>query len=306
MIDKLEMFIALARERHFGRAAELCGVTQPSLSSAIRALEDYYGVPLVRRGSRFQGLTPEGARLLDSARLIVAEARAIRSTIQQAQREPEGVLRLGVIPSALTALGLLTRPFMTRCPRMGLNIRPMTSLAIAEAMADFRIDAGISYAADDTGRLPGPGFEALPLYRESWAVLMPAAGAPDRVGWDDLPGLRLCLMTGDMQNRRILDQRLALRGLDIVPVIEAASILGLVAQVQSGPALAAVLPRRAAQFFARTPGLACLPLPEDDAFSAPEVALIVPAEGRRSPALSEFLRGWPLIDSANHPTESAI
>ena len=68
MIDKLEMFIALANERHFGRAAEVCRVTQPSLSSAIRQLEDQLGVQLVFRGSRFQGLTPEGQRVLDLAR----------------------------------------------------------------------------------------------------------------------------------------------------------------------------------------------------------------------------------------------
>ncbi|MBC7737000.1 MAG: LysR family transcriptional regulator, partial [Candidatus Saccharibacteria bacterium] len=55
MIDKLEMFIALAGERHFGRAAEVCGVTQPTLSSAIRQLEDQVGVELVVRGSRFPG-----------------------------------------------------------------------------------------------------------------------------------------------------------------------------------------------------------------------------------------------------------
>ena len=61
MIDKLEYFIALAREQHFGRAAEECGVTQPTLSAGIKQLEDTLGVMLVQRGSRFQGLTPEGS-----------------------------------------------------------------------------------------------------------------------------------------------------------------------------------------------------------------------------------------------------
>ena len=64
MIDKLEMFIALANERHFGRAAETMGVTQPTLSSAIRQLEEQLGVQLVFRASRFEGLTPEGQRVL--------------------------------------------------------------------------------------------------------------------------------------------------------------------------------------------------------------------------------------------------
>ena len=67
MIDKLEYFIALAREKHFGKAAEDCGITQPTLSAGIRQLEDMLGVMLVQRGSRFQGLTPEGQRVLEWA-----------------------------------------------------------------------------------------------------------------------------------------------------------------------------------------------------------------------------------------------
>ena len=81
MIDRLEMFVALAAERHFGRAAEVCGVTQPSLSAGIRALEDQLGVQLVYRGSRFQGLTPEGQRVLDWARRIDARPAVRRGRI---------------------------------------------------------------------------------------------------------------------------------------------------------------------------------------------------------------------------------
>ena len=65
MIDKLEFFIALARQEHFGRAAEQLGITQPTLSAAIKQLEGALGVMLVKRGSRFQGLTPEGEQVLD-------------------------------------------------------------------------------------------------------------------------------------------------------------------------------------------------------------------------------------------------
>ena len=85
MIDKLEMFIALANARHFGHAAEQCGVTQTSLSSAIKQLEDQLGVQLVWRGSRFQGLTPEGARVLDWARRIVADARTMKEEMRAAR-----------------------------------------------------------------------------------------------------------------------------------------------------------------------------------------------------------------------------
>ena len=74
MIDKLELLLALARERHFGRAAEACGVTQPTMSAGIKQLEETLGVMLVQRGSRFLGFTPEGERTLDWARRIVADS----------------------------------------------------------------------------------------------------------------------------------------------------------------------------------------------------------------------------------------
>jgi DNA-binding transcriptional LysR family regulator len=81
MIEKLEFIIALARERHFGNAAEACGVSQPTLSAGIKQLEDSFGVLLVQRGSRFQGFTPEGERVLDWARRIVGDTRAMRQEI---------------------------------------------------------------------------------------------------------------------------------------------------------------------------------------------------------------------------------
>jgi DNA-binding transcriptional LysR family regulator len=74
MIDKLIFLLALAREEHFGRAAEVCGVTQPTLSAGIKQLETSLGVLLVQRGTRFIGFTPEGLRVLDWGRRIVGDA----------------------------------------------------------------------------------------------------------------------------------------------------------------------------------------------------------------------------------------
>jgi DNA-binding transcriptional LysR family regulator len=81
LIDKLELLLALAKERHFERAAEACGVTQPTMSTSLKQLEEILGVMLVQRGSRFQGFTPEGERALDWARRIVGDARAMRQEI---------------------------------------------------------------------------------------------------------------------------------------------------------------------------------------------------------------------------------
>lgn len=82
MIDKLEFLIAIAHEKHFGRAAEACGVTQPTLSAGLKQLEETLGVMLVRRGSRFLGFTSEGERVLEWARRIVSDARGLRQEVE--------------------------------------------------------------------------------------------------------------------------------------------------------------------------------------------------------------------------------
>jgi DNA-binding transcriptional LysR family regulator len=77
VIDKLEFILALAREKHFGHAAEACGVTQPTLSAGVKQLEDQMGVLLVNRGSRFQGFTPEGGQDALSATAAPCERKSI-------------------------------------------------------------------------------------------------------------------------------------------------------------------------------------------------------------------------------------
>jgi DNA-binding transcriptional LysR family regulator len=81
VINKLEFLLALARERHFGLAAETCGVTQPTLSAGVKQIEESFGVLLVNRGSRFQSFTAEGERVLDWARRIVGDTRSMRQEV---------------------------------------------------------------------------------------------------------------------------------------------------------------------------------------------------------------------------------
>src|SRR5262245_18053627 len=104
MIDKLDFILALARERHFGRAAEVCGVTQPTLSAGVKQLEDQSGVLLVNRGSRFQGFTAEGELVLDWARRIVGDTLAMREEIKSLRLGLSGQLRLAAIPTALAMI----------------------------------------------------------------------------------------------------------------------------------------------------------------------------------------------------------
>src|SRR5437763_467120 len=88
MIDKLDFILALAREKHFGRAAEACGVTQPTLSAGVKQLEEQMGVLLGNRGSRFQSFTAEGERGREWARRIVGDTPPMR--------EGSNSLRLGL------------------------------------------------------------------------------------------------------------------------------------------------------------------------------------------------------------------
>ena len=116
MIDKLEFLLALAREQHFGRAAEACGVTQPTLSAGVKQLEDSFGVLLVNRGSRFQDFTPEGERVLDWARRIVGDSRAMREEVHALKHGLTGRLRIAAIPMALAMIEPLTALYHERHP----------------------------------------------------------------------------------------------------------------------------------------------------------------------------------------------
>jgi DNA-binding transcriptional LysR family regulator len=130
MIDKLEMMLALAREQHFGRAAEACGVTQPTLSAGLKQLEESLGVLLVRRRSRFLGFTPEGVRVLDWARRIVGDTRAMRQEIRALKRGLAGHLRIAAIPTALPIVAALTTPLHIAHPEVEFTILSRTSIEV--------------------------------------------------------------------------------------------------------------------------------------------------------------------------------
>ena len=167
MIDKLEFLLALARERHFGRAAEACGVTQPTLSAGVKQLEEQMGVLLVNRGSRFRGFTPEGERVLDWARRIVGDARAMRAEINALRHGLTGRLRIAAIPTALAMVASLTTPFRARHPNVQFTILSRTSIEVLAQLENLEIDAGVTYLDNEPlGRVT-----AIPLYRERYRLL---------------------------------------------------------------------------------------------------------------------------------------
>ena len=141
LIDKLELLLALAKERHFGRAAEACGVTQPTMSTSLKQLEEILGVMLVQRGSRFQGFTPEGERTLDWARRIVGDTRAMRQEIKSLKDKLSGEIRIAAIPTVLGMVAQLTTPFRARHPDVRFQIRSCTSAEVLGLLENIEVDA---------------------------------------------------------------------------------------------------------------------------------------------------------------------
>ncbi|CZT33329.1 LysR family transcriptional regulator [Rhizobium sp. 9140] len=263
MIDKLEFFIALAQERHFGRAAEQCGITQPTLSAAIRQLEDTLGVMLVNRGARFQGLTPEGQRVLEWARRIVGDARTMRQEMRAAKKGLVGHIRLAAVPTTLAMVPRLTAPFQQKHPDVTFSVLSTTSSKMLGLLENLEIDAGLTYLDNEpVGRVT-----SVPLLMERYH-LVTAAGTPlsDRtsVTWADASTIRLCLLTNDMQNRRIINQHFSAAGVQARPTLESNSMIVLFSHIRTGQ-WASIMPYNVAKSFGFHDDIHVIPIEEPDA-----------------------------------------
>jgi DNA-binding transcriptional LysR family regulator len=279
MLDKLEYLMALARERHFGHAADACGVTQPTLSAGIKQLEETLGVLLVQRGSRFIGFTPEGERTLDWARRIVGDARAMREEIKALKHGLTGQLRIAAIPTTLAMVASLTTPFRARHPDVRFSILSRTSIEILALLDNLEIDAGVTYVDNEPlGRVT-----AVPLYHERYQLLT-AADAPlgnrERVTWAEVSQVPLCLLTPDMQNRRIIDGLLRSAGGAANPTLESNSMIVLFAHVRTGR-WASVMPARLAETLGLTATIRAIPIVEPEAVHT--IGLVVPAREPMTP-----------------------
>lgn len=284
MIDKLEYFIALAQERHFGRAAERLGVTQPTLSAGIRQLEERLGVTLVNRGSRFQGITTEGERVLAWARRIVEDVRTMHDEIRALKLGISGHLRIAVIPTALAVVSRLTTPFFERHPGVTLEIVSQTSSEIIKGIEDFEIDLGITYLDDDRlGRI-----DKQMLYDERYC-LVTTRGNPfadnETVSWAEAASIPLCLLSNTMQNRKILNGLLGSSGTPFQTVLESNSMIALIAHVRTGR-FATIMPYRSAEILGLGEPMRAIRIVEPDA--AYRIGLVAARRDPRPPLVAAF------------------
>jgi len=294
----LKYFVTLGQEAHFGRAADACNVTQSTLSAAIRQLELEIGAPLIERDKRFKGFTAEGSVLLEWAKRVVAERDALDQQIGLLRGELIGDLSIGVIPTALPTIGLFTTSLNRVHPKVTLKILSLTSNEIQRSLDDFRLDVGVTYLDNE----PMHAVDTHPLYAENYILLTPANG-PFRgrkdVTWREAADAPLCLLTSDMQNRRIINA--IFQSVDRIPNahVETNSVMTLCSHIKTG-VWSSVLPHNFLWVFGVPPGMSALPLVEPDITHM--IGVVVRRQQPHSPLVEAFLSAVGRVAATNEIT----
>ncbi|HHH37985.1 MAG TPA: hydrogen peroxide-inducible genes activator [Sedimenticola sp.] len=192
-LNELRYAVAVARERHFGRAAEQCFISQPTLSVAVKKLEDELGVSLFERGQGEVSVTPAGERIIAQAQRVLEQAEAIKAMARQSQDQLAGPLRV----AAIYTIGPYLFPGLVpalaeRAPEMPLVIQENYTAVLSEQLKRGELDVIIISLPFDE-----PGVETRPLYREPFEVLLPASHpwvARDAIDPRDLDRERVLLL----------------------------------------------------------------------------------------------------------------
>lgn len=234
-IRDLQLLIVLSQRKHFTQAAAECEISQPAFSARIRALENDIGVPIVRRGNKFLGFTKDGELLLKWARKILTDAEGLRQDIEVSKGSLQGTLVLGVVPTALPFAALISTTLREQYDDLTFQVQSMSSAQIARGLADFSLDAGITY--HDEKEIAPLRFEA--IYEEHYALLTPGHLAPRQSGsvsWTEAALLPLCLLSKDMRFRQIVDQVFQQVGVAPKPVMTTNAFTAVLALVNNGAA----------------------------------------------------------------------
>ncbi len=270
----LEYLVALAETRHFGRAAERCHVSQPTLSAQLRKLEDALGVALVERRPRKLSLTAAGEAVVDRARRMLRDADDIRTLTRASQDPLSGQLKVGLIPTLGPYLLPRVAPRISRAlPKLQLMLHEYRTASLIERTLAGELDLAILALPADT-----KGLVTRSLFAEAFLVAMPAShrlAAKKRVRSQDLYGEKLLLLEeGHCLRDQALDvcERAGTQEQDF----RATSLETLRQMVAAGLGIT-LLPRLAAEGpFASARGLTVRP------FAPPSPNRVIGAAWRRS------------------------
>ncbi|MBB3140921.1 LysR family transcriptional regulator [Halomonas organivorans] len=232
-IKQLKFLIALEETRHFGKAAERCHVTQPTLSMRLRALEDELELTLVNRGQRFEGLTEAGERILAWARTLLAAHDGLQSEAANCRGQLVGTLRLGMVPLAALNPMRLIEPLSQAYPELRFELHSRSSERIIDDLNRNQLDIGLCYLeqadADD--------FDVIRLGTTDMGLLHDTrffSFDRQRLEWTSLGDLPLGLLSKGMHYRHSIGMSFSRHGLDPAPVVESDSTFQLVQAVSAG------------------------------------------------------------------------
>ena len=293
LLTSLRYLVALSEHRHFARAAQACFITQPALSNALRALEQEFGTPIVKRARSYAGLTPEGERVLASARRMLHEHSLLQQELASRAGQPQGRLQLGVVPTAVPVAARFAATLQAAHPGIVPVVRSMSSQEIEAGLENLSLDLALGF----TGRLKKTSpLAVLAQYDEHYFLLrrLPpaerASGAGLKLGaamrWADAALLPLCLLTPEMHNRSLVERAFADAGCAVQPVMETNSVLTLALSVLAGD-VCSVLPGALVGAVRSQGELEALPLVEPEVLTP--VGLIYLAKSQPSRALQAAL-----------------
>lgn len=240
-LRQFQYLVALEQEGHFGRAAELCHVSQPTLSSAIKHLEDELGVPIILRKHKFQGFTEEGTRVVQWAKRILADRSAMIADLDIMRENLHGRLRIAAMPMSMPVTALIDRLFFERHPAAQVDIQFLGLEDMKQGLASFNYDVGITYLE----QRPLERLKSMPLYEEPLHLLVPDDDwFPGRssVTWAEAAEVQLCLLSPNTHERQLTDQAFAKVGRTPVPRLESNAMINLAFHVTQG-GFATVVPQ---------------------------------------------------------------
>src|SRR3954469_6037601 len=172
-LTELRYIVAVARERHFGRAAEACFVSQPTLSVAIQKLEEELDVKIFERGSNEVSLTTLGTAIVRQAQSVIEQASAIKEIAKRGQDPLSGALKLGIIYTiGPYLLPQLVRHAIERTPQMPLMLQENFTVKLLDMLRTGELDAAIMAEP-----FPDTGLAVAPLYDEPFMVAVPRSHA---------------------------------------------------------------------------------------------------------------------------------
>jgi len=288
----MSYLVALAREKHFARAAEACHVTQSTLSAGVKALEAQLNMRLVIREPRFSGFTPEGERVVEWAQQIIADFENLKLDVEGLKEGLKGTLRLGVVPAAMPAVAKLTLPFCTNHPHVTVDIKSMTSVQVQAGLDRFELDAGLTYLENE----PLSNVRQKKLYLERYLFVTHISNPiaqKQEVTWRAAAQERLCLLHESMQNRRVLNKLTESLGLTLRPSIISDSFLSVCSHVSSG-SWSSIVPHTFSLIFAGCRELALVKL--IDPVHTQAIGLVVSNRNPLSPPAQALMKCAARLD----------